>query len=109
MKKSFSLTSTVHKSDRQVELVKSDVNKYIARERRKKLTEGVDFWDFDCRCGADEKSAVQVHVSAIGKEIDKVYQAEAESVYVEILVKPGIRTKKPRPLSNDVWDEDEED
>lgn len=95
MKKNFSLTSTAHKPDRQVELVKGDVNKYVARERRKALPENVDFWDFDCRCGADEKSATQVHISAIGKEIDKVYQAKGDSVYVEILVKPGVRAKKP--------------
>lgn len=94
MKKKFSLSSTKHKPERQVELIKSDINKYIARERRKELPAKVDFWNFDCKCGPDEKSAVTVHVSTIGKEVDKIFQSKAESVYVEILAKPGIRTKK---------------
>lgn len=102
MRKNFILTSTKHKPDRQVELIKSEVNKYISRERRKDLPDDVDFWDFDCRFGLDEKTAAIVHVSAIGKEIDKAYQAKADSIYVEILAKPGIRLKK-------VDDRDDED
>ena len=34
MRKNFILTATKHKADRQVELVKSEINKYVARERR---------------------------------------------------------------------------
>lgn len=94
MKKSFSLTSPKHKPDRQVELVKHEINKYIARERRKPLSAGVDFWDFNCKCGADEKSAVTTHVSEIGKQIDKVAALSATDVYVEIIAKPGTRTKR---------------
>ena len=98
MKKNFSLTAGKHKPDRVVELVKADINKYVARERRKELPADVDFWDFDCRCGASEKSAQSVHVTAIGKEIDKVFKAGAESIYIEILAKPGHRLKKPKSV-----------
>lgn len=101
MRKNFSLTSTKHKPDRQVELIKSEINKYLARERRKELPEGVDFWDFDCKCGLDEKSAAVVHVSALGKEIDKSFKDGSKSVYIEILAKPGVRTKKPRASANE--------
>lgn len=98
MKKLFSLTSPNHKPDRVVEAVKAEVNKYIARERRKSTPEGVDFWDFDCKCGKDAASAVVVHVSEIGKQIDKTVAAGAtENVYVEILAKPGVRAKKFTP------------
>ncbi len=76
-----------------MELIKSEVNKYIARERRKPLPRDVDFWDFDCKCGPDESSAVEVHVSSLGKEIEKVFQAAHPSVYLEILSKPGQRKK----------------
>lgn len=103
MRKNFELTATRHKPDRQVELVKSEINKYVARERRKDLPEDVDFWDFDCRCGADAKTAEAVHVSTIGKEIDKAYQAKAATVYVEIIAKPGIRLKKEK---NDDFEDD---
>jgi hypothetical protein len=99
MKKNFSLTSPKHKPDRQVELVKSEINKYVARERRKELPDDVDFWDFDCRFGIDEKTAEPVHVSAVGKEIDKAFQAKAENVYVEIFAKPGVRLNKATEFS----------
>lgn len=108
MKKNFALTSAKHKPDRVVELVKADINKYVARERRKELPDGVDFWDFECRCGASDKSAESVHVTAIGKEIDKAYKGGAESVYVEILSKPGHRLKKPRSVIGKNDDEDDD-
>lgn len=107
MKKNFSLTSTKHKPDRQVELIKADINKYLARERRKEVPVGVDFWDFDCKCGTAEASAVGVHVSAIGKEIDKVFKSGAESVYIEILAKAGRRTKKVKPGPANEEDDEE--
>lgn len=94
MKKSFSLTSTVHKPDRQVELVKHEINKYIARERRKTLPDKVDFWDFDCKCGATAEAAEVVHVAELGKHISKIAESNAPAVYVEVLAKPGIRKKK---------------
>ena len=94
MKKNFSLTSPKHKPDRQVELVKHAINKYIARERRKALPEGVDFWDFDCKCGATAESAVVVHVDEINKKLDEASAAKSESIYIQILAKPGVRKKK---------------
>ncbi len=94
MKKIFSLSSTNHKPARQVELVKAEINKYISRERRKKLPEGAGFWDFDCKCGRNETAPLIIHVSQIGKEIDKLFESEAENIYIEILAKPGPRIKK---------------
>ena len=93
MKKNFDLTSPVHKPDRQIEFVKHDINKYIARERRKALPIGIDFWDFNCKCGPDVNSAVSVHISEIGKQIDHTATTGAVSVYVEIIAKPGVRNK----------------
>ncbi len=95
MKKTFSLTSAIHKPDRQVELVKHEINKYLARERRKALPEGVDYWDFDCKCGATAESAVAIHIAELGKHLDKVAATKSETVYVEILAKAGVRKKKP--------------
>ncbi len=100
MKKNFSLTSSVHRSDRVVESIKHDINKYVARERRKVLPEGVDYWDFDCRCGADADSATILKVAEFSQNIDKTVLTGAASVYVEILVKPGVRT--PRPITTPV-------
>ena len=101
MKRNFSLSSGKHKPERQAELIKAEINKYLARERRKTLPEKVDFWDFDCKCGPIEKSAPIVHVSALRKEIDKVFKDGSESVYVEILAKPGIRIPKEKNFTRD--------
>lgn len=94
MKKSFSLHEENKKPDRVVEAVKKDVNKYLARERRKELPEGVDYWDFDCKVGVDAASAKEVHLKEISKSIDEVVTQKVPAVYIEILSKPGVRAKK---------------
>lgn len=95
MKKNFKLTDPKKAPARQVDYVKHEISKYIARERRKPLREGVDFWDFDCRIGKDEENASVIHVAEINKSIDKIAGENAESFYLEVLAKPGRRTKKP--------------
>lgn len=97
MKKLFPLTSPTHRPDRQAELVKKEVNKYLARERRKPFPAGVDYWDFDCKCGVDADSAVVIRTGEFSQNIDKAVAEKSEHVYIEILAKPGIRKKKPRP------------
>ena len=93
MKKIFTLQAPNKKPDRVVEAVKAEVNKYLARERRKSLPEGVDYWDFDCKVGVDEGSAQRVHVKELSKSIDQVAQRNVPSVYIEILATHGVRTK----------------
>ena len=95
MKKTFQLTHPKIKLARLVEAVKYEVKKYIKRERNKKLPEGVDFWDFDCKYGPTAEDAVEIHISEINKRIDSAEEQQLESFYLEILVKPGHRTKKP--------------
>lgn len=92
MKKTFSLTSPSHQPARVVEQIKSDVRKYVKRERRKPLPEGVDFWDFDCKVGAGESAPEKKHVEEIVPAIDQAAAAGSESVYIEILAKHGHRT-----------------
>ena len=95
MKKTFIITHPKIKPDRQIEAVKRDINKYLKRERNKKLPEDIDFWDFDCKFGPTAEESKAVHVGDIGKAIDTAYEQGMESFYVEILAKPGHRTKKP--------------
>ena len=95
MKKTFELTHPKIKYARLVEAVKHDVRKYLKRERRKELPDGVDFWDFDCRFGDTESEAKTVHVAEICPRIDDAEARGLESFYVEILAKAGRRTKKP--------------
>ncbi len=95
MKKTFPLTSPDHQPPRVVASIKNDVRKYLKRERKKKLPEGVDFWDFDCRVGMGDATPIIKHVEEITASIDAAAAAESSSVYIEILAKPGHRTSKP--------------
>ena len=94
MKKTFKLTCPEIKVERLIERVKYDVRKYLKRERRKKLPEGVDFWDFDCKFGHTAEESKEIHLSEINKCIDKAEEQQFESFYLEILAKPGHRLKK---------------
>ncbi len=99
MKKTFDLTHPKIKLPRMVEGARAEVNKYLKRERRKKLPEGVDFWDFDCRFGFTEAEAKVIHVAEITECINQVAEQELTSFYLEILAKEGRRKKKPKPGS----------
>ena len=95
MKKTIKLTHPKIKYARLVEGVKSDVRKYLKRERRKELPEDTDFWDFDCKFGPTAEESKVIHLAEIGKCIDAAEEQQLESFYVEILAKAGHRTKKP--------------
>ncbi len=99
MKKTFQLQVEGKHPERLLEAIKHEIRKYIARERRRALPAGVDFWDFDCRFGASEEAAEVVHLEAITDSINAVVQAAGTQFYVEILAKHGIR--KPRPAQGD--------
>lgn len=95
MKKTFKMSHPKIKVPRLVEAIKYEVRKYIQRERRKPLPPDADFWDFDCRYGADEANCTVVHVSDINASISQAEAQQLESFYLEILAKPGHRSKKP--------------
>ncbi len=96
MKKTFKMSHPKIKLPRLVEAIKYEVKKYIKRERKKTLPEGVDYWDFDCRFGEDEASSEVIHLNDINKSISLAESKQLESFYLEILVKPGHRRKKPK-------------
>lgn len=94
MKKTFILTHPKIKFARLIEAAKHDAKKYIKRERKKKLPENVDYWDFDCKYGHTEQQAKTIHESEINKCIDDAEKLQLESFYLEILAKAGHRKKK---------------
>jgi len=100
MKKTFSLTHEKIKTARLIDSIKHEVKKYIKRERNKKLPEGADFWDFDCKYGHSEETADVIHVSELNKSIDDAVQHELKNFYLEIMVKEGYRTSKPHNEEN---------
>lgn len=95
MKKTFPLRVPGKEDVRVVEAIKVTVAKYVKRERRKKLPEGVDFWDFQCAVGPENGTAAPTHLTDVAKAIEAVALAGAAGVYVEVLTCPGHRAKKP--------------
>ena len=95
MKKTFPFQISGQADQRVLEGIKNDVRKYIKREQSKALPEGVDFWDFACKIGADQAEPEAKHPAEVIPAIDAIAKTGATTVYVEILAIPGHRTKKP--------------
>ena len=97
MKKTFQLTHSKIKPARLIEAVRRDVKKYLKREKRKPLPDGVDYWDFDCKFGPTEVKAEIILASEISKYISEAEEENLESFYLEILAKPGYK-KNPKTI-----------
>lgn len=95
MRKTFPLTDPRHEPPRVVAAIKNDVRKYLKRERGKKLPEGADFWDFDCRVGKTEPGDA-THVGDLLPAIDAAFEQSWPSVYIEILAKAATRRPKAK-------------
>ena len=61
MKKTFQLRPEGKNPDRVLEAIKHEIRKYIRRERRRPLADGIDFLDFDCKFGVTAEGAEVVH------------------------------------------------
>ena len=101
MKRAFLLTDAVHKTPRRVEAIKSEIKKYIKRERRKTLPEGFDFWDFNCCFGDTIEKKKEIHIAEISKCIDDVANRNLGEFYIEVLSVARKRSKKPKPDDSD--------
>jgi len=93
MKKTFQLTHPKIKYPRQIEAVKHEIRKYVKRERKRTLSDGADYWDFDCRFGDTEAEAEPVHLAEITKRIDDIAERGLTSFYVEVLRREATRRK----------------
>ncbi len=93
MKKTFDLTHPKIKPARLAETARSDVRKYVKRERRRKLPEGMDFWNFDCKFGRTEETAKAVHLAEVPKCMVSAEKTGLTSFYVEILARAAKRNK----------------
>lgn len=94
MKKTFKLTAPNKKPERQADSVKCDVKRYIKRERRKEIPQGFSCWDFDCKVGKNQENAQVIAIEKISSKIDQFLNDGCESIYIEILSRPGHRPKK---------------
>lgn len=91
MKKTFLLNIERKHPDRVLEAVKHEIRKYVKRERRKPLPEGVDYWDFDCKFGRSAETAGVVHFATLTALIDATAKEGAASFYLELVAKGGQR------------------
>lgn len=94
MKKTFPLTVPDRQPKQVLDAIKNELRKYLKRERRKPLPEGVDFWDFDCKVGKGEAAPEVKHPGDVEKAIEEAAKEGCPSVLVEIHAKPGKRAKK---------------
>jgi predicted N-acyltransferase len=95
MRKTFKLQIEGKNPDRVLEAIKHEIRKYVKRERRRDLPEGVDFWDFDCKFGLTQEAAQEVHFATLTSLIDAVAKDKGEQFYIEILAKHGHRQARP--------------
>ncbi|MFI5444211.1 DUF6172 family protein [Polaromonas sp. UC242_47] len=95
MKKTFKLTIEGKNRDRVLDAVKHEIRKYVKRQRRVPLPEGVDYWDFDCRFGSSEDKAEVVHFATIMALVDAVAKEGGDAFYLELLAKAGHRQARP--------------
>jgi Family of unknown function (DUF6172) len=91
MKKVYALHIEGKNPERVLEATKHDIRKYVKRCRKVALPADVDFWDFDCKVGADQASAATVHLAELIAQLDLVAKAGHASAYVEVVAKNGKR------------------
>jgi hypothetical protein len=102
MKKTILISDAKNTPARAIEAIKSELRKYVKRERNKQLPEGVDFWDFDCKVGETANNALPLHVAEINSALDHALADEWAAVYFEILAKPAVRTYKAKDSISDL-------
>ncbi len=88
MKKTFRLQESGKDDARVLDSVKTEIRKYVKRERRKTVPEGFDYWDFDCKVGADANAATTKQVKEVTDAVDEVARTGGTESYVEIIAVP---------------------
>lgn len=95
MRKTYPLNIEGKHRDRVLDAAKHDIRKYVKRQRRVALPEGVDFWDFDCRFGPSADAAAPIHFGNLMEQIDTVAREGAAAFYVELVARHGHRKLRP--------------
>ena len=94
MKKTFQLTASNKEPARVVEAIKNEIRKYIKREKRKTLPEGMNVWNIDCRFAKDDAEPEVIQFQDITKCIDDAAALECKSIYLELLSKAIKKERK---------------
>ena len=91
MKKTFKLNVENKHPDRLLEAIKHEIRKYIKREKRKPLPEGVDFWDLKCKFAKNDETPEEINFNEITNCINEAAKEKCDSFYMEIISTEGIR------------------
>ncbi len=95
MKKLFALQDPRKADARVRDTIKHEVRKYVSRERKKRLPEGFDRWDFACRVGADAATAKRALLKDVSRAIDTVAATGVTHVFVELVAVAARRFDAP--------------
>lgn len=91
MKKTFNLNVENKAPARQLDSIKYEIRKYIKREKRKPLPEGVDFWKFECKFAKDAQEPYVIDFLDITKCIDEASAENCSTLYMEIIAQKGYK------------------
>ena len=91
MKKLFPLKAPGKDDARVRDKIRHEVNKYVSRERQKKLPEGLEQWNFNCKLGASATVAETLPLKSIAVAIDNVAATGATEVFIEVVAVAGQR------------------
>jgi len=103
LKKTYQLTATNKEPARVVEAIKNEVRKYIKREKRKTLPEGMNVWNIDCKFAKDGAEPEAIEFTDITKNIDEAAELNCKSIYLELL---SSAIKKERKIVEPVTEDE---
>ena len=107
LKKTYQLTSEKKEPARVIEAIKNDIRKYIKREKRKALPEGMNVWNIDCKFAQDDAEPVTIEFQDITKCIDEAAELNCKSIYLELLSSAIKKERKVEEHSIEENDEEE--
>ena len=105
MKKTFLLTDSKKAPQRVLESIKSNIKKYIKREKRKELPDGSNFWKIDCKFGKDKDSAIEIKYEDVMKNINEASAQNLPSFYIELTSQASTMNFKKKEIK-EVIEED---
>jgi len=100
MKKTFKLKVENKNPDRLLEAIKNEIRKYIKREKRKPLTEEVDFWKLECKFAQNDDEPSEINFEDIMGHVNKAASQDCDSFYMEIISTKGVSPIKEKKLED---------
>ncbi len=98
MKKVFQVKSETKTPERQLDAIRHEIKTYISRERKKKVPEDFEIWDFDCAIGANPEQKIVIPLHEINQHLDRLVADSHESFYLEIIARAANKPKKQQPV-----------